>query len=95
MADRADYLARTLTARLRNLEESFAGDGRAEPERPKRIEAIEKVLAIELGVTDAATIALIESAVPRAKSAERANDRELAAFAAFLRKHLAARLAEP
>lgn len=88
MADRADYLARTLIARLANLRAAFAEDGRGEPDRRQRIEAIEKVLVIELGVTDSATIALVEAAVPNLRAAQPASEQEVAAFAGFLRKRL-------
>jgi hypothetical protein len=92
MADRADYLARTLITRLARLEENLAEDGRGEPDRRQRIAAIEKVLAIELGVTDAATMALIETAVPSLKGMKSARDQEVAEFAKFLRERLGAQL---
>jgi hypothetical protein len=94
MSDRADYLARTLIARLARLQSNSTEDGRAEPDRQRRIEVIEKVLAVELGLTDGPTLASIEATVPRVKSGERAPDREQAAFAAFLRQRLASHLAE-
>jgi hypothetical protein len=92
MADRADYLARTLIARLTRLQESLAEDGRGEPDRGQRIVAIEKVLATELGVTDSTTMALIEAAVPNLKAVKPARDQEVAAFADFLRRRLGAQL---
>lgn len=94
MADRADYLARTLIARLTNLQASFAEDGRGEPDRRQRIEAIEKVLAVELGVTDSATMSLIEAAVPNLNGVKQARDGEVAAFAEFLRRRLGAQLSD-
>lgn len=94
MADRADYLARTLIGRLANLRAAFAEDGRGEPDRQQRIEAIEKVLAVELGITDGTTMAVIEAAVPTIKSAKSGSDRELTEFAEFLRRRLAVDLAE-
>lgn len=94
MADRADYLARTLIARLGNLETRFAEDHRGEPDRRQRIETIEKVLAIELGVTDSATSAMIEATAPRPKTVKQGSDRELAEFARFLRERLHAQLSE-
>jgi hypothetical protein len=94
MPDRADYLARTLITRLANLQARVVDDGRAEPDRRQRIETIEKVLAVELGLTDSATLALIEATVPRIKAGVRAPDRELAGFADFLRQRLATHLAE-
>lgn len=93
MADRADYLARTLTTRLAHLHQRFAEDHRGEPDRRQRIEVIEKVLATELGVTNSATLALIESAAPSVRTEIHGAPRELAAFADFLRQRLAAELA--
>jgi hypothetical protein len=89
MADRAQYLARTLIARLANLQSSFAEDGRGEPDRRQRIATIEKVLAVELGITDGMTMALVEAAVPHVGAAKPVPDRDVAAFAEFLRQRLA------
>jgi hypothetical protein len=94
MADRADYLARTLIARLANLHATFAEDGRGEPDRRQRIAAIEKVLAVELGITDGTTMALIEATVPNVKPAKQVPDRELAELSEFLRRRLGPQLAE-
>jgi hypothetical protein len=94
MADRAHYLARTLIGRLSTLQTSFAEDGRGEPDRWRRIEAIEKVLAVELGITDGTTAALIEAAVPNVRAARQSLDQEVAGFADFLRRRLAGELAE-
>lgn len=88
MADRADYLARTLLSRLAGLAAQFAEDGRGEPDRHQRLATLEKVLAVELGVTDSATLSVIEAAAPRLDAAQRGSDRELAAFAEFLRQRL-------
>jgi hypothetical protein len=93
MADRAHYLARTLIARLTNLHASFAEDGRGEPDRRRRIEAIEKVLAVELGITDGTIMAMVESAAPNLSAVKRSPDQEIAAFADFLRQRLARQLA--
>ena len=93
MADRADYLARTLTTRLAQLHRRFAEDRLGEPDRRQRIEIIEKVLATELGVTNSATLALIESAAPSVRSDAHGTHRELTAFADFLRQPLATELA--
>ena len=92
--DRAHYLARTLIARLANLEQSLAKDGRAEPERRQRIEVVEKVLAVELGITEGTTMALIEAAVPHLKLAKQSPDREVANLADFLRRRLGRLLTE-
>jgi hypothetical protein len=94
MADRAQYLARTLIARIANLHSSFTEDGGAAPDRRQRIAAIEKVLAIELGVTDGTTMALIEATVPTVKNAKQVSDRDVAAFAEFLRQRLGRQLTE-
>jgi hypothetical protein len=94
MADRAHYLARTLIARLASLEASFTEDGRGEPDRRQRIETIEKVLAVELGITDSTTLALIEAAVPHIKPEKHSPDREVATFAEFLRRRLGRQLTE-
>lgn len=94
MADRADYLARTLMTRLLHLHARCAEDRRGDPDRRQRIEVIEKVLAIELGVTDSSTSALVESAAPSPLPENLRSGRELSEFAAFLRQRLATPLAE-
>jgi hypothetical protein len=88
MSDRADYLARILITRLTRLQANCEEDGRTEPDRQERIQVIEKVLAVEAGVTDGTTIALVEATAPTFKSGTRAPDREVASFAAFLRQRL-------
>lgn len=93
MADRAQFLARTLIARLARLRANAAEESRGEPDRQQRIATIEKVLAVELGVTDGATIAMVEAAAPQGRPDARAADRELQAFAEFLRARLAPQLA--
>lgn len=94
MADRADYLARTVVARLANLQASLAEDGRGEPSRQQRIAAIEKVLAVELGITDGTTMAAVEAAAPSGPAERGGRERELVTFAEFLRRRLAGNLAE-
>lgn len=94
MADRADYLARTIIRRLAHLQANFAEDGRGEPDRRQRIEAIEKILAVELGLTDGTLMALVETAVPLAPPTRRVTDQDVAAFAEFLRRRLGAQLLE-
>ena len=94
MADRADYLARTLITRLANLHERFTEDGRGEPNRAERIEVIEKVLAVELGVTDSRTLALVDAAMPVRSKVEHGSSRELSEFARFLRQHLREQLTQ-
>ena len=95
MADRAHYLARTLIARLANLHLSFAEDGRGEPDRRQRIETVEKILAVELGITDDNTLSLIEAAAPISKLQKPPTDRDVAAFADFLRQRLGPLLSNP
>lgn len=92
MADRAQYIARTLITRLANLQAVFVEDGRGALDRRQRIEAIEKVLAVELGVTDGATLSVVEAAVPHLPAGQRAHDREITALAEFLRGRLGAAL---
>jgi hypothetical protein len=92
MSDRADYLARTLSTRLAQLRARFAEDRRGEPDRQARLAVIEKILAVEFGLTDAATLAGIEAAAPSFAAAETTSPREQAALAEFLRRHLAAHL---
>lgn len=94
MVDRAHALARTLLARLTNLHAGFAEDRRGAPDRAQRIAAIEKVLAVELGVTDAATLAAIEAAAPSCDPARRVTASESAEFAGFLRQRLRAELSD-
>lgn len=89
MPDRADHLARTLFSRLDRLHAISAEDGRGEPDRAQRIAVIEKILAVDLGVTDPTTLATIEAAAPDRTTARQSPDRELASFAAFLRRRLA------
>lgn len=94
MADRADQLARTLVARLTNLQTALAEEGRASPDRTQRIATVEKVLAVEFGVTDGPTLAAVEAAAPEMKTLRRVTDREMAEFADFLRRRLSRELAE-
>jgi hypothetical protein len=89
MADRADYIARTIMTRLAHLQASFAEDGRGQLDRRQRIAAVEKVLAIELGITDGITAASVEAAAPNIAAIGRGGlDRERTAFAAFLRERV-------
>lgn len=95
MADRAQYLARTLIARLANLQSILAEEGRGEPDRRQRIEIIEKVLVVELGITDATTLGMIEAALPDVNGRHPVGDREVAALAEFLRLRLGSVLSAP
>lgn len=88
--DRADYLARTLVNRMRSLEEALADHGDNAARR--RLELVEKVMAIEAGVLDGATHRLVLSALPALSARETVSPRELAEFAAFVREHVALEL---
>jgi hypothetical protein len=95
MADRAHFLARTLVSRMANLEEILREDASSRAEvSERRTQLVEKVLATEVGVTDGALVALVESALPRKIGAEPVPDREIVGFADFLRKRLGAQLTE-
>ena len=94
MADRALYLARTLMTRMTNLETVRREDGARGADRSQRMAVIEKVFAVELGITESATISLVEAALPHSGKATRHTDREIAALAEFLRQHLRRQLAE-
>jgi hypothetical protein len=94
MADRARYLARHLIARMANLEAAARAEGTASIDRRQRRTLVEKVLAVELGLTDSTIVALVESAVPHVAPDDRGLDREVAALADFLRRHLGAQLTE-
>jgi primosomal protein N'' len=94
MSDRADFLARTLIARLTALQVSLAEEGRRELDRTQRLATIEKILAVELGVTDGAVQSAVEAAAPSLQAVRQAPERETAALADFLRQRLAAFLVE-
>jgi hypothetical protein len=91
MSDRATYLARTLLTRLQSLETLLAeepGGREGSAAAARRRETIAKVLAIEVGLTDENSIRLVEGALPYVSPKERASERELTRFAAFLRERL-------
>lgn len=95
MIDRAHYLARTLIARITALEAASREDASPrETLRNRRMELVAKVLAVELGITDGATLAVVESALPGSIEGSRATEREVTTLAGFLRKHLGRQLAE-
>lgn len=95
MVDRAHYLARMLIARVTALEAASREDASPrETLRSRRVDLVAKVLAVELGITDGATLAVVESALPGATEGGRATEREVTALAGFLRKHLGRQLAE-
>jgi hypothetical protein len=89
MPDRADYLARTLLTRMHSLEKVLAEDeGRDAPHR--RLELVEKVLAVEAGVLDGATHRNVLAAMPTPGPKESVSNGELREFSAFLRERLPA-----
>lgn len=95
MVDRAHYLARTLISRITALEVAVREDATArDARRSRRLDLVAKILAVELGVTDGATIAVIDSALPEMIDGRRPTDRDVSALAGFLRKHLGRQLAE-
>ena len=93
MSDRADYLARTLIARMRSLEEALADDaGDAGSEARRRLELVEKVMAVEAGVLDGTMHRTFLAAMPTVTPGKPVSDRELREFSAFLRARLPAEL---
>ena len=95
MPDRADYLARTLLTRMRSLEEVLAEDadgrGGANPTQ-RRVELVEKVLAVEAGVLDGTMHRTFLAAMPTVTPGKSISDRELKEFSAFLRERLPAEI---
>jgi hypothetical protein len=91
MPSRSDYLARTLIARMRSLEAVLADDGAAPGiASTRRLELVEKVLAVEAGVLDGALHRTILAALPTATPGRAVSDRETSEFSAFLRQRLPA-----
>ncbi len=86
--DRADYLARTLITRMHSLEKVLAEDAGQGAAR-RRLELVEKILAVEAGVLDGSTHRVVLAALPSAGTREVVSTREQAEFAAFLRQHVA------
>lgn len=90
--DRADYLARTLINRMRSLEEVLAdragGSGAGDAQR--RVELVEKVMAVEAGVLDGTLHRTFLAAMPAVVPGKSVSDRELREFSAFLRERLPA-----
>ena len=93
MPDRAQYLARTLIARLLNPDDEHS-EATAADERQRRMAVVEKILAVELGITDGRTISLVEAAVPFLRSKHGFTERDVSTLADFLRQHLSQPLAE-
>lgn len=93
MPDRADYLAQRILTRLQSLERDHADLDAApreetNPREPGRRQAIEKILAVDVGTTDHATVDRVLSALPRLSRSFDYSGRDRAEFAAFLRQHL-------
>lgn len=90
MPDRADYLARTLINRMRSLEAVLAEDGVASAAARRRLELVEKILAVEAGVLDGTLHRTLLSAMPAVTPGRAVSDREVREFSAFLRARLPA-----
>ena len=94
MPDRADYLARTLLTRMRSLEEVLAEGADATAVNPtqRRVELVEKVMAVEAGVLDGTMHRTFLAAMPTVTPGKSISDRELKEFSAFLRERLPAEI---
>ena len=89
MPDRADYLARTLINRMRSLEAVLVEDAStAGASATRRLELVEKVLAVEAGVLDGTLHRTFLAAMPGLTPDKPVSDRELREFSAFLRERL-------
>lgn len=92
MPDRADFIARTLltrlTGRLRDEDTPLPASA---PDIPFDVKEalVTKVLAVELGVTDSATLQAIAQALPRLTASRPVTDRDANELAAYVRKRLA------
>lgn len=92
MPDRADYLARTLIARMRSLEDVLADQSKPDSasDARRRVELVEEVMAIEAGVVDGSTHRLLLAAMPATARGTPVGDRDLRDFTAVVRRHLPA-----
>ena len=92
MPDRADYLARTLLTRMRSLEEVLAEDADGQTVNPtqRRVELVEKVMAVEAGVLDGTMHRTFLAAMPTVTPGKSISDRDLKEFSSFLRERLPA-----
>lgn len=90
MPDRADYLARTLINRMRSLEAVLAEDGASSTGAARRLQLVEKVLAVEAGVLDGTLHRTFLAAMPSLTPGKLVSDREVREFSAFLRERLPA-----
>ena len=91
MPDRSDFLARRILAAVEMLDASLGEDGPAPPAllEARRLERIQKILAVDAGTTDTATAKAVFTAMPRPAGAHGVSDREREAFAAFIRRRVA------
>ena len=87
--DRADYLARILITRMHSLEKVLAEDAGQGAAR-RRLELVEKILAVEAGVLDGSLHRTVLAALPVAAEGLTVPDREAREFSAFLRERLPA-----
>lgn len=92
MPDRADFIARTLLTRLADRVRDEPPVSISAPDIPFDLKEalVTKVLAVELGVTDSATLQAIAQALPRLTASRPATDRDANELAAYVRKRLAA-----
>lgn len=90
MPDRADYLARTLINRMRSLEVVLAEDGAGAGGAARRLQLVEKILAVEAGVLDGTLHRTFLAAMPSVTPGRPVSDREVREFSAFLRERLPA-----
>ena len=89
MPDRADYLARTLINRMRSLEAVLAEDQTAaDTSARRRLELVEKILAVETGMLDGTLHGTVLAAMPALTPGKPVSDREVREFSAFLRERL-------
>jgi hypothetical protein len=82
MPTRAEYLAKVLIERARNQAEA---NGRTYPSESDLGRIVERVLAIEVGVTESAKVRTVVEALPRNV---RPTPREMAELAGFLDRYL-------
>jgi len=88
--DRADYLARTLINRMRSLETVLADSSAGASAATRRLELVEKVMAVEAGVLDGTLHRTFLAAMPTIVPDKAVPDREVREFSAFLRERLPA-----
>jgi hypothetical protein len=90
MADRPSYLAHTLLSRLRSLEEAELDEEKADEHRQarQRESLVSKVLAVEEGITDGATVQRVAQALPPVKLQGGLSDQDRDELAEFLREQL-------